>query len=416
MYVEIFLGMWSAAGLLWWSLATYLVIGNNAPRTSLQPVVRRSLSIFKPLPRLDAVGLAALTEGLESFIAQLDVSSECLLGAHEADRPEVEPFLDLMRAKYPNARLKIFWRDTPDDVANPKIAWQKILAREATGELWLWSDADIVAPPGFLDQARAEFEAGGAGLLTFPYVVRKISRPAALLETLFVNAEFYPGVLLLRRLGTVDFGLGAGLLFERDAFRERVRWHDIGSELSDDFYLGQKLQPVRLGSSTLTTVATSARWRDALAHDWRWSKTIWWNRRIGSAARLFILPLLGWISFVAWQPGQIFGWVGLLGCITLEGLFAAVLCRKSGCPLPAKALFHLPWWTAWRALLWCLCWLPGTVHWSGRSWRGPRMAFAPARRSHGKRLTSLRPKSIFVKTKAWVISIYSSPTSSKEAS
>ena len=120
--------------------------------------------------------------------------------------------------------------------------------------------------------------------------------------------EFYPGVLLLRRLGPVDFGLGAAMLFRRDDFFERVEWPELGFALADDFVLGQKLRPVRVSRTTLATRPGRRRGGRRLLHDLRWNKTIWWNRPVGAAARVLILPVLGWLICVLFHPARI--WLG----------------------------------------------------------------------------------------------------------
>ena len=310
--------------------------------------------------------------GIESFAAQLDPESEMLLGIHEADRDFTAPFLDQLRADYPGARLKVVLRSAPDDVANPKIAWQKILAREAEGELWLWSDADIIAPPGFLRSARAEYAHGGTAMLTFPYVVRDIPSPPVLLEALFVNTEFYPGVLLLRALGTVDFGLGAAMLFQRDDFLREIDWNEIGAWLADDFFLGQRLGPVRVGTATLTTVPGPGTWKEALRHDLRWAKTIRWSRPGGSFARILIMPVVGWLAAVALHPSQVLAWCGLLGMVQSEIFLAASICGSAGCRLTFRQLLAMEIWSFWRVALGFLCWLPWPILWSGKVWREPR--------------------------------------------
>jgi len=375
MYGEIALALWSAAGVAWWIVAWRLVRAaqREVPAPG-KPVAPRSLSIFKPLPPLCERGLENYTRGLESFLAQLDPESELLLGVHEADRPRVIPFIETMRAKYPKAQLRPVFRAEADTVANPKVAWQIRLAPHATGELWLWSDADIIAPPGFLQTARAEFATCGAGMMTFAYVVRQVPSPGALFAALFVNAEFYPGVLLLQRRGPVDFGLGAAMLFERERFQQCVDWTGLGAFLADDFQLGQRLQPVRIGKATLETVAGESTWSDALRHDLRWNKTVRWNRPGGYLARLMVLPVAGWLAAVALHPLHIFAWVGLLGMIQAELAAVAAIFREIGCRLDKKDLVMLECWSLWRVAVWILCWLPGPVVWSGRIWRGPRAA------------------------------------------
>ena len=374
MFSKIILAAWSMAGLLWWILAWRLVAADQRKKTPANELSKqRSLSIFKPLPPLDAKGIKSFEPDLESFIAQLDAESELLLGVHEADRAATTPFLERMRAQHPNGRLKVIFRSESDDVANPKIAWQKVLAAHAEGELWLWSDADIIAPPSFLHFARTEFEQHAVSLLTFPYIVREVPSPPALLDALFVNVDFYPGVLLLRKLGPVDFGLGAAMLFQRDDFLRRIDWQEIGAELADDFFLGQKLKPGRVGSVTLTTVADTSSWKEALRHDLRWARTIRWNRPGGFAARILILPILGWLGYVTWHPCHFFGWMGLLGMVQADTFFAMIICWQLDCRLQLKNVLTVELWSLWRAILWPHSWLPIAVVWNGSPWQGPRV-------------------------------------------
>jgi hypothetical protein len=370
MVLQILLALWSCTALFWWIISWRLVVlAEKSKPPHLKPHKRKFLSIFKPLPLLENQGLKIEARGLESFIAQLDDESELLLGVHESDWPQVMPFVKQMGVNYPRSRVVVARRTEPDTMANPKVAWQKLLIPQAKGELWLWSDADIVAPPDFLEQARAEFETCGAELLTFPYTVRSLTHSCALLDALFVNTEFYPGVLFLRRLGPVDFGLGSAMLFNRDSFLRKTNWEELGISLADDFMLGQILQPVRLGSITLETVAEATDWRTALAHYFRWKKTICWCRPVGFAAQVVALPLLGWIGFVAWNPGDFRAWLGLGGMIQIDVFFAFLICRKVGCPIPAGDLFAVEAWSLFRVLFWILCWFPGRIKWRDKHWK-----------------------------------------------
>jgi len=384
MISTLFLAVWSCAGLTWWIIAWRLVGADQgrkgSPAERLRELIpsrwdcgqdggeRRKLSVFKPLPPLGAQGLRVIAPGLESFVEQLDADSELLLGIHEADRDFTGPFLKRLHVEHPGKRLKVIFRTDPDGVANPKIAWERVLAPQAEGELWLWSDADIVAPEGFLQSARMEFARAGVKMMTFPYAVRAISTLPELLEALFVNVEFYPGVLLLRERGPVDFGLGAAMLFERGVFLREVNWDEIGSWLADDFFLGQRLGPVGIGNVTVATAPASQTWGEALLHDLRWAKTIRWNRPIGSFSRILCMPVLGWLGIVALHPTQLLGWMGLVGMIQADVLFAALICRRAGCALSAGKLAVMELWSLWRIALWFACWLPWPVIWNRKSW------------------------------------------------
>ena len=370
MLVKVLLAAWTLAGMGWWIISWCLVVAaNRQTKPHVKKSAPRFLTIFKPLPPLERRGLTLESRGLESFIAQLDEHSELLLGVHESDWPVVMPFVQRMQAAYPDAQIHVVRRSEADSVANPKIAWQRLLAPHAHGDLWLWSDADIVAAPHFLEQARSEFENCGAEMLTFPYAVRSIPHPPALLDALFVNTEFYPGVLLLRRFGPVDFGLGAAMLFSRESFQARIDWNRLGSGLADDFMLGQALQPVRLSSTTLETVADATDWISAFRHYLRWKKTVCWCRPGGFAAQILIMPLLGWMLVALWTPAQPWVWMGLIGIIQADVLFATLICRKIGCRLSFHDLLATEAWSVWRVLFWIVCWFPGRVHWGTKAWR-----------------------------------------------
>jgi hypothetical protein len=366
---EWMLGVWSGAGIVWWLISWGLVAAESKRRPARPSGVRNDdfLSIFKPLAPLDQ---SEVMTGLESFIAQLDERSELLLGVHEADREAIAPFLKKMGSCFPKTKLKVVYRSKPDELANPKIAWQKILAGQAEGELWLWSDADIVAPPGFIRSIREEYKRSGAAMLTFPYVVREMATSPAFLDALYVNVEFYPGVLFLRRRGPVDFGLGAGMLFRRSDFLRRVEWGEIGAALADDFVLGQRLHPVRVSETTLDTGAEVVTWREAWSHYLRWSKTVWWNRPAGSAARVIALPVLGWIGYLLFHPGAGWAWAGLAGMMQIDVIFALTICRTLRCRWTVRDLLTMEGWSLGRVLVWLACWLPWPVVWRGRRWWG----------------------------------------------
>ena len=376
---EVVLAAWSLAGLAWWIIAWRLVRADHRAKASASGFLSappRPLSIFKTLPPLHARDFGDFAPGLESFLAQLDPASEMLLGAHEEDRATVAPFVAAMGEKYPKAHLRVVFRPGPDSVAHPKIAGLMELASLANGELWFWSDADIIAPPGFLATAQSEIARAGAGMVTFPYVALRSKGAGTLFEALFVNVEFYPGVLLLRRCGPVDFGFGAGMIFEREAFLRNVNWTDLGSFLADDFQLGQRLRPVQISMARLETIAPARTWSAALGHDLRWNKTIRWNRPGGYFARILILPVAGWLLAAGLHPGNPFAWAGLIGMIQADVVAASAICRGVGCKITMKDGLNLQFWGLWRVAVWILSWLPGPVTWSGRIWHGPRAEMA----------------------------------------
>lgn len=364
--------IWTLCALIWWLMAVGLVAsGRRQPENrKLQPD-SQSLTVFKALAGpLTASEFLHLSGCIETFVADLDEHSELVIGCHELDQAHWQEFIESMRQRYPRAHLKMVADPKPDRYsANPKISWMRILAPHATGELWYWSDADIEAQPGTLHSLRTDLVSGDVQLVTSPYTIQNVPSAAALLDALFVNLEFYPGVVLLGKLNAIEFGFGSGMLFRAETFRQRVDWEFLGSCLADDYHLGRLLQPAKLGSMRLTTTPTAETWRGAFLHYLRWQKTIRWNRPGGFGAQLFVLPVVGWVVALSLMPTESFVWWGLTVALALDVVAAIVICRLLSCRIGIMWMPIIPLWSVIRGVTWLACWLPWPIVWRSRKWR-----------------------------------------------
>ena len=360
---------WTLLAAGCWGFALWLVHRRMAAEARPQDIrpadvdsATLFLSVFKPLAALQTADAPPeLIAALESFVRQLDENTELLLGIEEQDAGAWQPVLDAWCRQYPRARLEPVCLDRPQTFLSPKVSWFHALAVHAGGELWFWSDSDIIAPPGLLTTLRHELDRPGTALVTCPYRIRRLDAAPALLETLFVNVEFLPGVLACRQFDAVRFGFGAGLFFRAATFRERVRWEELGERLACDNLLSQRLAPVRLSAVTVDTLPAAGHWRDAALHYLRWKKTVRWCAPVGFAGLIVITPVLGWLVVTALQPDLLRGWLGLLVTIHLEALAAWCICRRLGCSLPRRWAWALVGWSLARALAWGVCWLPWPI-------------------------------------------------------
>jgi len=375
--LNVLLVAWTAAAAAWWLLALWVVWSRKRPAPHPDPLPAgrgegilnqfpsprlrgegqgEGLTVFKPIPPRAIREAAAV----ETFIAQTDATTEVLLGIETEDEPVWQPVLNRWRAKYPHANFRAIVQPRPCQFLSPKVSWFHTLAAHARGELWMWSDADMLAPPDLLHAARTEFAAAGCGLLTFSYVVRRSDSAPALLETLFANVEMLPGILVCQRFGSVKFAMGAGMLFRAETFRQRIRWEDIGARIADDFVLGNTLTPVKVSDITLETLAAATTWRNAVQHYLRWKKTVRWLRPAGFAGLLLTLPVGGWLL-----AGH---WAAALGVVLGESLCAWLLCAIVRSPI--RHPWVLPVWAVLRPLAWLACWFrwPVVFHSQQRKW------------------------------------------------
>ncbi len=363
--------VWTLFALIWWLMAVGLVTNvRKYPEKQKPQSDFRPLTIFKALSGpLSASEFLHLSRCIETFVVELDEHSELLIGCHELDQVRWQEFIQTMRQRYPAAGIKLLADPDPARyAANPKISWMQILAPHAIGELWYWSDADIEAPPGLLHSLRTDFVSSDAQLVTSPYIIQNVPSAAALLDALFVNLEFYPGVVLLGKMNAIEFGFGSGMLFNAETFRQRVDWKFLGSCLADDYHLGRLLQPTKLSSMRLTTTPAAETWHGALLHYLRWQKTIRWNRPGGFGAQLLVLPIVGWLVALSLMPTEMFVWWGLTVTLALDAAAAIAICRMLSCRIGIMRIPIIPLWSVIRGLTWLACWLPWPIVWRSRKW------------------------------------------------
>ena len=373
--MKIFLVVWSVAAFGWWLMALALLARGCRRNAVASLTTRASMTVFKPLPPVrDERERAALAEAIGSFVGQLSAEDEMIIGMDATAAAGWQTALQAWRASWPSARINVIAREVPRQCANPKIAWLQVLAPSARGEVWLWSDADVTAPPGFLDEMCIQLAACGSNAVTAPYVVRCIHQAHGVLDALFVNVEFLPGALLLGRLSRQDFAYGAATAFRAETFRIRGDWQKLGAALADDHKLGELLQPVMLANTLVSTFTKPAGWGEALQHYYRWQKTVRWCRPTGYAGLLVLMPVFGWAMASLFSGLKMFFLSGLITVLGGEMLVAWLACRLVGCRLPPAIWIGVLLWPFFRAATWLLVWLPLPVLWSGRqrAWFGPQ--------------------------------------------
>ena len=372
--MKLFLICWSSAAFVWWFIALILLALGCRNKTVVTTGKRSSISVFKPLPPVrDEPERVALAEAIGTFVGQLSAEDEMIIGMDAKDAAGWQPALQAWRESWPMARLHVIAREVPRQWANPKISWLQVLAPAAQGEVWIWSDADVVAPPGFLNDIVCQLAASGSNAVTAPYAVQNIRQAPGILDALFVNVEFLPGALLLGRLSRQDFAYGAATAFRAETFRVHGDWHQLGTALADDNKLGELLQPVTLAHTLVSTFTKPARWGEAWQHYYRWQKTVRWCKPGGYAALLVLMPVFGWTLASVFGGHKIFFLSGLVAVPVGEMLVALLACFLVGCKLPPATWPGILLWPFFRAATWLLVWLPLPVLWSGRQ----RAWFAP---------------------------------------
>lgn len=320
------------------------------------------LTLFKSLP---APPTPALRLAIESFLHQLRPGDTLCLGATD---PSVSSLTHQWQHQFPALRL-VFTPLRPDPATpNPKIRHFRQIAAHAPAGLWLWSDADMTAPPGFVDTLRAAWTArGNARLITTPYLLPDLRHPASLLDAAIAHLQVIPGLILLSRRHPVDFAVGAAALFDSHDFHRDCSWDNLGAALADDHLLGKKLAPVHVVPLPATTPAVDHAWTAAWSHALRWQRTIHHCNPRASLAHGAVLPLPFWTAALALSPSP---WTAAAwtGWLVWESAWTALCHRTAGARLSPATWTALPLAVMARSALWLIAWLPGPIRWNESLW------------------------------------------------
>lgn len=278
----------------------------NEPGEDLPPV-----SILKPVKGAEP----GIDQNFQSFCCQDYPVYQVILGTIEKNDPAVS-VIDRIKEQYPAKDIDIY-PVGPGEGSNEKVWILRNLFGKAKHDILVVNDADIRVGPDYLKRIVFPLKEPKVGLVTTPYRAIEIHGKGlySRLTALYINADFFPSVMVANQLRGVDFGLGATLAIRRQVLEEIGGFEALADLLADDFHLGHKAcragYQVRLVPHLVDTVVPHQGVRAFFHQQLRWARTVRSCRRWGyfwsvvthgtTASTLFLLLSRfsrgGWILF-----------------------------------------------------------------------------------------------------------------------
>ncbi|MGH7015524.1 MAG: bacteriohopanetetrol glucosamine biosynthesis glycosyltransferase HpnI [Caulobacteraceae bacterium] len=257
-------------------------------RPAKVPTGAPSINILKPL----CGAPAGLEEALASFCDQAwGGPVQILFGIQDEADPAVSIVEELKRLRPDQDLAIVLAPRRPDEnsqIGNPKIANLLAMAPHAKGEILVVSDADILAPAGYLAALLAELEAPDVGAASGFYFgaprVETGGGIAARLAALEITTRFLPNAVFSAVSGLAQPCMGSAIALRRETLAAIGGFEALGGLLADDFELGAAVRrrglrlawPPRL----LGHLCVETSLREVFGHELRWARTI---RRIDPA-------------------------------------------------------------------------------------------------------------------------------------
>jgi ceramide glucosyltransferase len=352
----------------------------NDPRKSDDGVLP-GVTILKPLKGLDV----DLFDNLSTFCRQNHPLFQIVFGVADADDPAVK-VVRRLRKHYPTVAIDLVI-DGRVYGTNYKISNLHNMYRAAKHDVVIIADSDIRVPPDYLRRIVTQLGEPGVGIVTCLYRAVSTSGLPTLVESLFINTDFSPSVLVARLVEERRYAFGATIALRRSVLDEIGGFLPLANLLADDYYLGNRVAErgytVALSDMVVETVLAVGSWRRLLDHQLRWARTY----RCTRPASYFALvithgPLWATLNLLYHHFSPLACATAIVMYGTRIILSRAVANEFLHAPLRWREALLVPLKDLFVSAVWALCFLGNTVKWSGHEFRvlrgGEMIRLAPA--------------------------------------
>lgn len=338
-------------------MAAWLTNAFRRERKTTAAASTLRLSQVKPLYHTSEQTFAAI----ESFLDQEGTPP------HDVYLCSAQPAPEQWLAAHP----QVTWLQLrADQSKNGKAATLALGSRYWSGDIFVITDADMWAFPGYLRAVLAEFEDPEVGVVTCLYRSTP-PRPGDwchLLESLCI-LDFSASVMVARRTEGITFALGSTMAIRRQTLERIGGFEALAPYLADDYQLGHRAHQagwkVRLANTVLETEPPRGRLGKALSHQYRWLVTSRVSRPGGHLAFVITQGFLWATLLILAKPTL--GVPALAAWCALRVVCGLNTHRDLGGPAGgAWQVLFLPWKDAIYLGLWVASLWGRTVRWGDR--------------------------------------------------
>ena len=325
------------------------------------------VTILKPLKGMDV----GLYENLRSLCRQEYPSFQLITGVADPQDPAVAVVQRLQR-DYPEHNIELVV-DERVYGTNRKISNLYNMYARAKHDIIVFADSDIRVEPNYLRRLVTALH-DGVGLVTCPYRAVTSGGVPSLIESLFINTDFFALVMAARKIERSTYAFGSTIAVRRRVLEEVGGFLPLANYLADDYQLGHQIAArgyrLALSSMTVDTIIAVDTWRQLLTHQLRWARTYRICRPVGYFASILTHGTSWALANVLYHQFSPLSCALSLGVIGLRYVGAATLSwRYLRTNLrPAELLLIVPK-DLLVTLMWLLAFLGTAVRWSGRRFR-----------------------------------------------
>ncbi|MGD0946500.1 MAG: bacteriohopanetetrol glucosamine biosynthesis glycosyltransferase HpnI [Candidatus Binatia bacterium] len=326
------------------------------------------MTVLKPLKGLDV----DLYCNLSTFCEQDYPVFQILFGVADAGDPAVRVVRQLQVA-YPGLDIGLVI-DRRVYGTNSKVSNLHNMYRDAKHDLIVIADSDIRVGRDYLRRLAAELQDPGVGLVTCLYRAVNTGGLPTLVETLLINTDFVPMVMVARVVEKPSYAFGATMALRRSTLDAIGGFLPLANYLADDYHLGHRVVErgfrLVLSDVVVETVLATGSWRRLLDHQLRWART---NRNCRPAGYFASIMTHGTLWALL---NLLYNHFSPIACLLAALVYAvragtarAICNRYLEAPITRAAALLLPLKDLFVSAVWGRCFLGDRVRWSGNEFR-----------------------------------------------
>ena len=337
------------------------------PNPPALPRPAPSVSILKPVE-------GASSETYEAFASfcRLDYPGqvELLIGTVRPDDPVVS-VVQRLRADFPAHAIRLVF--APLQGTNRKTSIMETLRREATGDLLFFSDADVAAPPDYLNQLVPRLTSAEVGCLTcLPRGIRAQTLGGQMIA-LHYGFNYLPQWMLAQETTGIHWAIGHTMAVPRAVLERLGGFKNFLNHLADDYELGNRVSQLGLRVIVppllLDCVVPAESFGAAFTRMQRWKRTIRRARGAQFPGVALTDPVFWAALLVLLHPLAGWSWGVLATVVLARGLLAAGLQPVVKMPDWPRAAWLLPVVDLLEGITFFGAYCGNQITWAGRHYK-----------------------------------------------
>lgn len=330
---------------------------------------RWGVSVLKPLKGTDR----DLERNLRTMFEQDWPRMELVVGCEDPRDPALAVVRKVAN-EYPDVRCRIVTSSLSIGL-NPKVNLCAQLARYASHDLVIVSDASVVAPKHYVRSMVRTFGIPNTGLVASPLVGFGETTTGGVIDNLMLNLFVLRAICFTKLFARHSCVVGKSMMFRLSDLRRLGGWRVVADVLAEDYVLGRLFRragfDVRLCADALPTRTHCEALADGLGRHVRWcqmrrrTSTIAYMAELGANVSVWALSLVA-LAVVLGRPdfaatgALLWGAKVVLDLVSILWLGPRQLSGQRACWVLVADLLNL--WV----------WLVGAVR-RTVDWRGTRL-------------------------------------------